>query len=196
MDCYLPHLQTDVVYAHKSCRQKYINKNILKRINKKPVETPISPPKKKLRSSIDSSNFDWEKNCFLCGHDADKEKEAKLKKNRRRQDSYINTSTLNDSVMNFIAVQKNDCYREIHKRIYGITDLQALQVKYHADCYNLIKNSIHLSNVDKKVAPRYLIIDTSMEQIYTYIEENDGCQFTMQELRNAITTKYIPDEKL
>ncbi|GFY63400.1 hypothetical protein TNIN_427691 [Trichonephila inaurata madagascariensis] len=95
--------------------------------------------------------------------------------------------------MNFIAVQKNDYYREIHKRISGVTDLQALQAKYHADCYNLIKNSIHLSNVDKKVALRSLMIDTAMEQIYTYIEENDDCQFTMQELRNAITTEYIPD---
>ncbi|GFX58237.1 uncharacterized protein TNCV_4049951 [Trichonephila clavipes] len=97
--------------------------------------------------------------------------------------------------MNCIAVQKNNYYREIHKRISGITDLQALQAKYHADCYNLIKNSIHLSNVDKKVAPRFLMIDTAMEQIYTYKEENNDCQFTMQELRNAITTEYIPDEK-
>ncbi|GFW41250.1 hypothetical protein TNCV_1002431 [Trichonephila clavipes] len=134
-----------------------------------PVETPISPPKKKLRSSIDSSNFDWEKSCFLCGQEADTEKEAKLNKNRRRQVSYINTSTLNDFVINFIAGQKNDCYRKIHKRISGITDLQALQAKYHADCYNLIKNFIHLSNADKKVAPRSLMIDTAMEQIYTYI---------------------------
>ncbi|GFV64902.1 hypothetical protein TNCV_197141 [Trichonephila clavipes] len=97
--------------------------------------------------------------------------------------------------MNFIAVQKNNYYREIHRRISGITDLQALQVKCHADCYHLIKNSIHPSKVIKKVAPRSLMIDTAMEQIYTYIEENDDCQFTMQELRNAITTKYIPDEK-
>ncbi|GFX25092.1 uncharacterized protein TNCV_2752671 [Trichonephila clavipes] len=97
--------------------------------------------------------------------------------------------------MNLIAVQKNDYYREMHKRISGITDLQALQAKYHADCYNLIKNSIHLSNVDKKVAPRSMMIDTAMEQIYTHIEENDDFQFTMQELRNAITTEYIPDEK-
>ncbi|GFT27690.1 hypothetical protein TNCV_3570621 [Trichonephila clavipes] len=128
-DGLLPHLQTDLVYAHKSCRQRYINKKYIEAYKKKPAETPISPPKKKLRSSIDSSNFDWEKNCFLCGHEADKEKEAKLNKNRRKQVSYINTSTLNDSVMNFIAVQKNDYYREIHKRISGITDLQALQAK-------------------------------------------------------------------
>ncbi|GFV62592.1 hypothetical protein TNCV_2528171 [Trichonephila clavipes] len=57
----LPHLQTVVVYAHKSCRQKYINKKYIEPYKKQPVETPISPPKKKLRSSIDSSNFDWEK---------------------------------------------------------------------------------------------------------------------------------------
>ncbi|GFY04231.1 hypothetical protein TNCV_1200091 [Trichonephila clavipes] len=67
----------------------------------KPVETPISSLQKKLRSSIDSSNFDWGKTCFLRGHEADKEKEAKLNKNRRRRVSDINTSTLNDSVMNF-----------------------------------------------------------------------------------------------
>ncbi|GFY20941.1 uncharacterized protein TNCV_3989851 [Trichonephila clavipes] len=97
--------------------------------------------------------------------------------------------------MNFIDIQKNDYYREIHKTISAITNLQALQAKYHADCYNLIKNSIHLSNADKKVASRSLMIDSAMEQIYTYIEENDDCQFTMQELRNVITTEYIPDEK-
>ncbi|GFU05545.1 hypothetical protein TNCV_3291711 [Trichonephila clavipes] len=42
----LPHLQTDVIYAHKSCRQKYINKKYIEAYKKKPVETPISPPKK------------------------------------------------------------------------------------------------------------------------------------------------------
>ncbi|GFV62593.1 hypothetical protein TNCV_2528181 [Trichonephila clavipes] len=39
------------------------------------------------------------------------------------------------------------------------------------------------------------MIDAAIEQIYTYIEENDDCQFTMQELRNAISSEYISDEK-
>ncbi|GFV86754.1 hypothetical protein TNCV_3964841 [Trichonephila clavipes] len=47
-DGLLPHLQTNVVYAHKSCRQKYINKKYIEGYKKKPLETPISPPKKKL----------------------------------------------------------------------------------------------------------------------------------------------------
>ena len=93
------------------------------------------------------NNFNWEKNCFLCGQEADKTKEAKLNKARRKQISYINTPTLNESIMNFIAVQKTDYYRDIHKRISGITDLLTLAAKYHSDCYNLLKNSIHISNV-------------------------------------------------
>lgn len=39
------------------------------------------------------------------------------------------------------------------------------------------------------------MVDAAMEQIYKYIEENDDCQFTMQELKNVITTEHIPDEK-
>ncbi|GFV11277.1 hypothetical protein TNCV_3723661 [Trichonephila clavipes] len=70
-DGLLPHLQTDVVYAHKNCRQKCINKKYIEVYKKKPVETPISPSKKKLQNSIDSSKFDLEINCFLCGHEAD-----------------------------------------------------------------------------------------------------------------------------
>ena len=39
------------------------------------------------------------------------------------------------------------------------------------------------------------MVDAAMEQIYKYIEENDDCQFTLQELKNVITTEHIPDEK-
>ncbi|GFV82032.1 uncharacterized protein TNCV_3152301 [Trichonephila clavipes] len=40
------------------------------------------------------------------------------------------------------------------------------------------------------------MIDTAMEQIYTYKEENDDCQFTMQELRNVITTEKFVSKKV
>ncbi|GFX58236.1 hypothetical protein TNCV_4049941 [Trichonephila clavipes] len=66
-DEWLPHLQTDVVYAHKSCRQKYINKTYIEAYKNQPFEIPISPLKKKLRCSIDSSNFDWEKTVSFVG---------------------------------------------------------------------------------------------------------------------------------
>lgn len=64
-DGLLPHLQTEFVYAHSSCRQKYINKKYIEMYKKKRNQTSFSPPKKKLRSSSDFSNFDWKKTVFF-----------------------------------------------------------------------------------------------------------------------------------
>lgn len=73
-------LESQFVYAHAICRQKYINKKYIE-IQKKQAkeDSAQSPPKKKLRSSI-SINFDWEKNCLICGMEANESKEKKKKK--------------------------------------------------------------------------------------------------------------------
>ena len=134
--------------------------------NKKPNETTCSPLKKNLRSSTDLSNFDWEKTVSFMGKKLIKKKRQNW--NRRRQISCINTPTLNHFTVNFMTVQKNDYYLEIHKRISGIADLQTLQAKYLAEWYNLLKNLIHLSNVEKKDGPRILMMDAAMEQMYLY----------------------------
>ncbi|KAG5865747.1 hypothetical protein JTB14_024142 [Gonioctena quinquepunctata] len=57
----LSHSQTEFVYAHTSCPQKYINKKYFEIYKNKQNETSSSPPKKKLESSTNLSNFDWEK---------------------------------------------------------------------------------------------------------------------------------------
>ncbi|KAF2880962.1 hypothetical protein ILUMI_25178 [Ignelater luminosus] len=116
-DGLLPHLQIEFVYAYSSCRQKYINKKYIEIIKKKQNQTSPSLPKEKLRASNNFSDFDWKNNCFICGQKADKAKETKLNKDGRRQILYVNTPTLNDSILDFVIVQKNDYCREIHKRI-------------------------------------------------------------------------------
>ena len=193
-DGLLPHLQAEFVYAHSGCRGKYIHQKYIDAYKQQKV-TASSPPKKKLRSTIHSSHFDWENNCFICGQKANPIKEAKLNKNRRRIISNLNTPTLSDSVLKFIAVQKDDYYREMHKRISGVIDLQTLGAKYHKDCLKSLHKSVEQIDVEKKISPLTLKIDAAMAEIYEYIEENEDCQFTMQELKNLITTGYIPDEK-
>lgn len=119
----------------------------------------------------------------------------KKNKSQRKQITYVNSMTLKDTLLSFVALQKDDFCREIHKRISGIMDLQSLGAKYHTDCYQSIKNSAQAHNVDKKIHPRILMVDIAMEQIYKYIEENDDCQFSLQELKNILSTEYIPDDK-
>lgn len=98
-------------------------------------------------------------------------------------------------MLKFIAIQKDDYYREMHKRISDVIDLQTLGAKYHADCLKLLHKSMEQTDVQKKISPLILKIDAAMEEIYKYIEENEDCQFTMLELKNIITTDHIPDEK-
>lgn len=49
-DGLLPHLQTEFVYAHSSCRQKYINKKYIGMYKNKARENlSLSPPKKNFK---------------------------------------------------------------------------------------------------------------------------------------------------
>lgn len=74
-------------------------------------------------------------------------------------------------------------------------DLQSLGAKYHSHCYHSLKNAAQTHNAEKKVHPRILMVHIAMEKIYKYIEENDDCQFSIQELKNILSTEYIPDDK-
>lgn len=143
---------------------------------------------------LTSSLFNWNNDCFICGKEANGKKENKVNKSRRRKIVYINHSYLNDTLVNFIRVQKDDYYRQIHKRISGIEDLKIIGAKYHEPCYDSLRNSAASHSVEKK-SHEVSLIDMAMEAIYQYIEQSDDCQFSLDELRNVISTEYLPDNK-
>lgn len=195
-DGLLEYLNTrEVVYAHKSCRQKYINQKYIRAYKKQEKQTNLSPPKKRLRSSS-LCGFDWETLCFICGEEAIDEKEKKRNKNVRRKIHLVNNKEMKSTILELIKVERDDYCREIHKRISGVIDLVALKARYHGDCYLSLKNSVHkVPEEKKKIHPQVLLVDAAMKQIYQYIEENEDCQFSMQELKNIPTLECIPDEK-
>lgn len=184
----------DFVFAHSTCRAKYINKKYIQAyVNKQKVEAAVSPPKKKFRTRV-STNFDWKNKCFFCGEDADISKEKKKNKNQRRQISIVTNTNVQNTVMQIIVQSKDIHCREILKRVSGVMDLSAVEAKYHNDCFTSLKNFIRASDTEKKIHPQISKVDEAMNQIYTYIEENDDSQFSMQELK-GIFNDYVPDEK-
>lgn len=120
-------------------------------------------------------------------------RKRKKNKSQRQKIAYVNSTSFKENLISFVALQKNDSCREIHKRISGVMDLQSLGAKYHSHCYHSLKNAAQTHNAEKKVHPRILMVDIAMEKIYKYIEENDDCQFSIQELKNILSTEYIPD---
>ena len=86
-----------------------------------------------------------------------------------------------------------DRYRGILRRLCGVNDLIAINARYHAECLLRIKNEI--KNSSMKLDNPWSKVSNAMEEVFKYIEENDDCQFTLRELRNVITSEYVPDER-
>jgi len=68
--------------------------------------------------------------------------------------------------------------------------LRAAEARYHHQCYLNFLRSRKPSNVGRPIDHR---IEVAMEEIFSYIEENDDCQFTLKELVDACTV-YTPNE--
>ncbi|KAF0737722.1 Uncharacterized protein FWK35_00023698 [Aphis craccivora] len=50
-------------------------------------------------------------------------------------------------------------------------------------------------NISKKGRPQDESVKLAMYEIFDYIENNEDCQFTLSELKEVLTTDFIPDSK-
>jgi hypothetical protein len=75
---------SEFVYAHSTCRQKYIHNKYIQiyknKGNTASVPSAYSPSKKRLRNIL-STDFNWKDNCFIYGKEDDGMKGTKFKKN-------------------------------------------------------------------------------------------------------------------
>lgn len=76
-------------------------------------------------------------------------------------------------------------------RIQYEYDLIAAEARYHNDCYN---SFLRLSSGGKIGRPEDNNITLVMEEIFLYIENNEDCQFSLQELKGICKNK-VPDDK-
>jgi hypothetical protein len=74
---------SEFVYAHSTCRQKYIHNKYIQiyknKGNTASVPSAYSPSKKRLRNIL-STDFNWKDNCFIYGKEGDGMKGTKFKK--------------------------------------------------------------------------------------------------------------------
>lgn len=125
------------VKIHERCRLNYVNKKVTDKCKKKASsETSTSPVKKKLRQS---DGFRWIDLCFICGEEADEEKELKRNISKRRTIRLVSSSDFKTGVMTMIENRRDDYSRDIHRRISAVPDLIAVNAKYHNDCYDKLR---------------------------------------------------------
>uniref|UniRef100_A0A2S2R4F9 Uncharacterized protein n=1 Tax=Sipha flava TaxID=143950 RepID=A0A2S2R4F9_9HEMI len=143
-----------------------------------------SPPKSRVRTT-----FYFKKLCFICGLEADVVKEKKSK-NVRDLISCVSTINFKDNILELPDKKGDDVLKTVKKRISFEIDLVAAEARYHQKCFRKLHNP---GTGEKKSRPQNNI-DAAMENVFSYIENHEDCQFTLSELKQTLTD-YKPDDK-
>gem|GEM_PF-5842765 len=182
------------IKIHTQCRKTYTRKSSISAFKRErdaeaSTSTNLSPPRSRKRSN--ESAFDFKRCCIFCGEEASEEKEIKKHKKFRQKISHVSTLSFKDGVIAAANKRGDDLGKTVTRRIIFEHDLVAAEAKYHAVCYTLFMKR---STEGKVGRPEDTTIILAMEDIFSYIENHDDCQFTLTELK-GVCKDFIPDDK-
>lgn len=177
------------VNVHTDCRKKYISKNSIEACKRRHEEEEPSTSSDRSRKKR-NDGFDFKTLCMFCGEVA--------RSNPKKEEKYktricqVSTIEFKNKVIE-VADERGDSFGKLVKdRIIFEHDLVAAEAKYHKNCYaNFL--TVRVSSERKKSRQDDKVI-AAMQEIFSYIENNEDSQFTLNELRDVLT-EYVPDNK-
>ncbi|GBP81140.1 hypothetical protein EVAR_88238_1 [Eumeta japonica] len=105
---------------------------------------------------------------------------------RQREEQEASTSTASPPRTRSPRARDDALAKAVLARVEFEYDLVAAEAKYHRDCY---ANFLKPSTGAKMGRPKDEATNLAMEEIFTYIENSDDCQFTLNELQKPGTKK-------
>jgi len=173
------------INVHTSCRKRYTDsRSFAAAAADQPVASSssvIRSPVKLRSSSADS--FDFKSHCLFCAKKACRKSELKRKPHLRRKiHSVLTVSFQRTIVAN--AKRRNDAWSEqVIGRINSIDCIRAADAVYHDTC-RVTFNSKVKKGMTKKIRSAEEL--TALKKLYSFIESNDDCQFSIGELLHKL----------
>lgn len=116
-----------------------------------------------------------------------------MKKSKRPTVNNVTSNDFKTSILNLIKDRRDDHSREIFKRITGVSDLVSRHAVYHKNCFLQLHNYVP-EDKERKTHKQITLVDAAMNTIFDFIEQNDDCQFTLEELKDKVSG-HVPDNK-
>jgi len=185
------------VTIHVECRKNYTRKcSIAAAIKRQHEEQEASTSTKsppRTRARVSESTFCFKKQCLFCGHELNEERERKRSSDFRRKIQQVSTATFKDMVLETAQARSDAMAKTVLARVEYEYDLVAAEAKYHYDCFS----SFLKPKTGVKVGrPQDESTNLAMEEIFTYIENSDDCQFTLNELKNVCKTTTVDNRTI
>lgn len=174
--------------VHKSCRRDYVRSDSIKKFLKEALlhQPSTSRDVPSLRSG--QPTFEFKTKCFFCTETYDEEKESKKPYAKRKTVFNVRTTSFLDSIIAHGQKRNDEWGNDVIRRICTVGDLHAVDAIYHNDCYKKFFLTVKPSK--RKVGrPPDEGISEAMEEIYEYIDGNDKCQFSIDELLEQVTVE-------
>ncbi|GBM49895.1 hypothetical protein AVEN_92161-1 [Araneus ventricosus] len=120
-------------------------------------------------------------------------KRLKRKKalNIRRIICQVATLSFKDNILKVAQNRSDDVSKNVIACIQYEYDLVAAEAKYHNSYYNSFLRPTTGAEIGRLQSNAVTLV---MEEIYVYIENNDDCQFSLQEQKDICKTE-VPNEK-
>ena len=168
-------LQNDSLQVHSKCRQTYI-------LRPKPPQQEEEPPTK-IRRVL----FDFKTLCFLCGRKC--VDVSKCRNPAQEKWSLVQKLEMIESIR-VEANNRHDTWGdEVSVRLSQVIDLVSCDGRYHWHCYQTFQKP-GSSRPEKRAAATKggssadAKREDAFEKLCDYLEENDECQYSFEDLQN------------
>lgn len=185
--------------VHTLCRKNYTRPDSIKAHVSQKLQLEASSSiqcdeQTTLRSSL--PKFDFKTSCFFCTDLIDDEvikKEKKKPIEKRRLCYAVRNLSLKEKVIDAAGKRKDQWADEVKLRLSNVSDLVAAEAIYHQDCFT--KFFSHTVPTGKRRGrPEADYVVEAMEEIHSFLENNDECQHLLSKLMSKVTGT-IPDER-
>ncbi len=127
--------------------------------------------------------------CSFCGEEIDKEKEEKTRAEYRRRILNVTTLEFKDTILQKCEARKDVQGHMLEKHLANILDLVAEEATYHEDCRKKFITSLPAVH-SSSGRPVSSDLDETMAKIYEIMPESEDCQFSFEELKPLVCSKY------
>lgn len=184
------------VTIHVQCRKNYTRKSTIAAAKRQYEEeqastSEVSPPR--TRARVSESVFCFKQCCLFCGSELNEERETKRQLCLRRKIFNVSKLSFKESILKIAQTRSDDASKAVTARIEFEYDLVAAGAKYHNDCYN---SFLKPTTGGKNGRPHDEVTKDAMEEIFTYIENSDDCQFTLDELKNICKNAVLDNRTI
>lgn len=191
----------DKITVHSTCQKKYCNeamiaahiRRVSSGIDDSVHQPSTSTGRPALRSAVKC--FHFEGHCCLCGEEITAdflEKEKKTPLAKRNTVHMVEMHSVRDTFLNAAQKRGDEWGLNIVERISPDLDLVAAEAQYHHFCQRKL---FHMPSEFKKGYRPSPTVETAMEDIYSFLENTEECQFSLDELKSRIKGEYQIDSR-